>query len=556
MGEVFLGEDPRDGRRVAIKTMHQHLARTPGLRERFRREVEAAGRIRGEFTAPVLEARTDGPRPWFAQAYIEGPTLGAAVEDHGPLPESSVRALAVSLCEALTSVHQVSVHRDLKPSNIILSPDGPRLIDFGIAALLDRTRITHTGHQPHTPGYAAPEYLEHGTVSPAIDVFSLGCVLVWAASGHAPFTGATSDAINLAVMRDEPDVSGVPDGLVHVLWQCLEKDPDDRLTLRQLLGMLRGVAAARGSAWLPDGVRWEVASAAPDEDEGPGADAADPAEPPAPRALHDLTTADAPGTPRPKLPPPRDNPVPDPDSRPKAPREAVPAPDAIAELNARLQEARARRSAEARRPTPVKRQGPYAGAPARDRSGADAFDAYLNSRVNAPTSEPNETRAPAPPWGWAPRVVIALVLLGLVTGVGYGLHSAFSGGDGGSHGDGSTRKPNGVSASPSASATTPAPPRPHFRTGALGTSRMTDLEGHAAGRVTVTGATVSDYTLVVHVKVTGRPFEGAEEQRAQPRRTLAAATQGKRQPPGVVGPAQAGGRLAAQFPAPLRSASP
>jgi hypothetical protein len=480
MGEVFLGEDPRDGRRVAIKTMHQHIARMPGLRERFRREVEAAGRIRGEFTAPVLEARTDDPRPWFALAYVEGPTLLAAVADHGPLPEGSVRALAVSLCEALTAVHAAGlVHRDLKPSNVILSADGPRLIDFGIAALLDRTRITHTGQHPATAGYAAPEYLERGTVSPAADVFSLGCVLVWAASAHPPFTGPTPDAVNLAVLRDEPDVSGVPDGLVHVLWQCLEKDPDDRLTLRQLLGMLRGVAAARGSAWLPDEVRWEVASAtgadeaeAENESEGPTtapggpsapAEPGEPPAPPAPRALHDLTTADG-------------------------PREAAPAYDPIAELNARLQESRELRERRRRQL-------------ARGRIEA-AYDAEVSeAHSDSPTGEPGPEPAPRPKAGWAPRVVTALVVLGLVTGVAYGLRSLSSGG--GSGGSGDKDSPGAVHAG---AASLPGLPQPRFRKGALGTSQLNSGTGDPQRRFTVTGATAKGYELTVRLHSTGSPF--------------------------------------------------
>ncbi len=187
MGRVYLGRSA-GGRTVAVKIVHPHFALDEEFRARFRREVDAARRVGGAWTAPVLDADPEAAVPWVATAYAAGPALSAAVADGGPLPTATVRALGAGLAEALTAVHELGlVHRDVKPSNVLLTLDGPLLIDFGIARATDGTAsLTSTGVSVGSPGYMAPEQILGKGATGASDVFSLGAVLAYAATGTSP----------------------------------------------------------------------------------------------------------------------------------------------------------------------------------------------------------------------------------------------------------------------------------------------------------------------------------------------------------------------------------
>jgi len=192
MGRVYLGLSP-GGRAAAVKVIRADLAQDPEFRARFRREITVARKVSGLFTAPVIDADLDGPVPWLATAYVPGPSLAEAVSEHGPLPPRSVLALAKGLAEGLNAIHAAGVvHRDLKPANVLLAQDGPRVIDFGISRAAEASALTHTGLVVGSPGFMSPEQAEGREVGPPSDIFSLGAVLAFAATGHGPFgTGST-----------------------------------------------------------------------------------------------------------------------------------------------------------------------------------------------------------------------------------------------------------------------------------------------------------------------------------------------------------------------------
>src|ERR1019366_4678226 len=187
MGRVFLARSP-GGRQVAVKVVRAELAEQADFRIRFAREVAAARTVSGLFTAPVVDADLDGPVPWLATAYVAGPSLADAVTNHGPLPVTSVLALAAGLAEGLGAIHAAGiVHRDLKPSNVLLAEDGPRIIDFGISRAAQASMLTGTGLVVGSPGFMSPEQAEGGDIGLPSDVFSLGAVLTFAATGEGPF---------------------------------------------------------------------------------------------------------------------------------------------------------------------------------------------------------------------------------------------------------------------------------------------------------------------------------------------------------------------------------
>ncbi|MFJ1703486.1 serine/threonine-protein kinase [Kitasatospora sp. NPDC088346] len=254
MGRVYLGRTA-GGRTVAVKVVRAELADDPEFRARFRQEVEAARLVGGAGTAPVLDADTEGPCPWVATGYVAGPALGAAVRRFGPLPASAVHVLGAELAGALARVHGLGlVHRDVKPSNVLLAPDGPRLIDFGIARALDgAAELTRSGFVVGSPGFMSPEQAGGGRSGPPGDVFSLGAVLAYAASGTAPFGDGVSAAVLLyRVVHEEPDLTGLDGGLRAVVRECLAKRPEDRPTpaaLRERLAA--GAASPAGGGWLP-----------------------------------------------------------------------------------------------------------------------------------------------------------------------------------------------------------------------------------------------------------------------------------------------------------------
>lgn len=250
MGGVYLGRS-RGGRVVAVKVIRADLAEDPEFRERFRREADAAHAVGGFWTAAVVNADPDAEQPWLATEYVPGPTLHQAVADHGPLPEATVRSLGAGLAEALVAIHKAElVHRDLKPANVLLGPDGPRVIDFGISRAMTGHSLTATGIFLGTPGFFSPEQTLGSEVGPPSDVFSLGAVLVFAAAGCGPFGEESTASLLYKVAHAEPDLEKVPEGLRPLLAECLHKDPAARPTPAQMLDRI-GETSPQGSSWLP-----------------------------------------------------------------------------------------------------------------------------------------------------------------------------------------------------------------------------------------------------------------------------------------------------------------
>ncbi|MFI1728761.1 protein kinase [Streptomyces acidicola] len=261
MGHVYLARSDR-GRTVAVKLVRQELAEQEEFRARFRQEVQAARRVGGYWTAPVLDADTEADIPWVATGYVAGPSLQSVVgHDHGALPERSVRILAAGLAHALQDVHAAGiVHRDLKPSNVLVTIDGPRVIDFGIARALETVTdggLTRTGALVGSPGFMAPEQVRGDRITPACDIFCLGSVLSYAATGALPFGSANSGvhALMFRIAQEEPDLEALPEGLADLVRDCLRKDPAARPTLDQILariGAEDSVLDGRSlDPWLP-----------------------------------------------------------------------------------------------------------------------------------------------------------------------------------------------------------------------------------------------------------------------------------------------------------------
>jgi serine/threonine protein kinase len=249
MGRVYLGRSP-GGRLVAVKVIRPELAEDPRFRIRFAREVAAARNVSGLFTALLVEADPAGPMPWLATAYVAGPSLSEAVGEQGPLPLASVLALAAGLAEGLEAIHAAGVvHRDLKPSNVLLAQDGPRMIDFGISRAAEATILTHPGIVMGSPGFMSPEQAEARTIGPPSDVFSLGAVLAFAATGEGPFGTGITPALLYRVISTQPDISRVPGQIRSLVGRCLAKNPADRPTASDLLAELG--AGQFASGWLP-----------------------------------------------------------------------------------------------------------------------------------------------------------------------------------------------------------------------------------------------------------------------------------------------------------------
>lgn len=261
MGDVYLGRSP-GGRHVAVKVIRADLAQDQSFRARFAREVAAARRVSGAFTAPVIDADPDAPIPWLVTDYVPGPSLGDAVARHGALPVPAVLTLAARLAEGLAAVHAAGViHRDLKPANVLLAQDGPRLIDFGISQAADFAQVTSPTSVLGTPGFIAPELVQGGPVGPASDVFTMGAVLAYAATGEYPFGVGPADARTLRVLYLAPDLEKVPGELRPLLERCLAKDPAGRPTAGAFLADLVAAcpeAASDRDDWLPAPVLAEI----------------------------------------------------------------------------------------------------------------------------------------------------------------------------------------------------------------------------------------------------------------------------------------------------------
>jgi len=249
MGVVYLA-DGREGP-VAIKVVRRALASEPSFRSRFRREVEAARRVRGRGVVQLLDADTEGPRPYLVMAFVDGPTLTEAVAADGPVRGEPLQALAVALAEAVTTIHRAGVtHRDLKPTNVLLAADQPVVVDFGVATASEATSITVAGTVMGSPGWMAPEQVRGEPPSPAMDVFTWGTLVAWAATGRNPFGEGRPEAVAYRIIHEEPELSGVPAELRVVVSAALAKDPARRPTAPALLARLLHQTAAASPAAL------------------------------------------------------------------------------------------------------------------------------------------------------------------------------------------------------------------------------------------------------------------------------------------------------------------
>lgn len=261
MGRVYLARSP-GGRTVAVKVVRQDLAADEAFRQRFRHEVDIAKAVSGRYTAPVVDAAPDAPLPWLATAYVLGPDLTDVVASHGALPEPTVRALGAGLAAALQEIHAAGlIHRDLKPSNVLLAADGPRVIDFGIARAVEGSRMTQTGVVVGSPGYMPPEQALGKDVGTAGDVFSLGAVLAFAATGRSAFGDLAPAAMLYQVVHAEPDLAGVPPMLTGLIRACLAKDPAARPAPAEILRTLAPGGTGEVLAdWLPSAVSSTIAT--------------------------------------------------------------------------------------------------------------------------------------------------------------------------------------------------------------------------------------------------------------------------------------------------------
>ncbi|MDQ8700878.1 serine/threonine-protein kinase [Streptomyces sp. LHD-70] len=260
MGRVYLARS-EGGRTVAVKLIKAELAAEPEFRERFRLEVEAARRVGDRWTAPVLDADTEADTPWVATGYIAGPSLEHVVSPrgHGPLPEHSVRTLAYGLSSALLDIHGAGlVHRDLKPSNVLVTIDGPRVIDFGIARALDyvpETTLTSAGMVVGSPSFMSPEQIRGEQLTPASDVFCMGALLAYAVTGCAPFGGGGAGgvhAVMFKIAQEEPDLTGIQEPLRSLIAGCLAKDPAARTRSEDVIDQVQPVATGTSAPpWLP-----------------------------------------------------------------------------------------------------------------------------------------------------------------------------------------------------------------------------------------------------------------------------------------------------------------
>ncbi|MFD4607875.1 protein kinase [Streptomyces sp. NPDC058440] len=318
MGQVFLARSDR-GRTVAVKLVRRELAQQEEFRARFRQEVRAARQVGGHWTAPVLDADTEAAVPWLATGYVAGPSLQRVVgRDHGPLPERSVRILAAGLAGALKDIHAAGlIHRDLKPSNVLVTIDGPRVIDFGIARALETVTdggLTRTGALVGSPGFMAPEQVRGDRITTACDVFCLGSILAYAATGVLPFGGVDSGvhALMYRIAEKEPDLQALPEGIADLVRACLRKDPAARPTVDRIIqrtGAEDTIADGRlRDPWLPGALVAQLGRHAvqllneenpenPENPEDPGNPGETPDTPPPPDTPGITPSSGAPGVP-------------------------------------------------------------------------------------------------------------------------------------------------------------------------------------------------------------------------------------------------------------------
>lgn len=265
MGTVYLSYT-RGGQPVALKLVRREFAQDPEFRRRFAREVTAARRVQGPYTAAVLDSNTEGPEPWLASSYVPGPSLAKAVAAYGPLPVSTALRLVAGVAEALHSIHSADVvHRDLKPSNVLLASDGPRVIDFGIARAGDATALTGTGTRLGTPGFMAPEQVTGEDAGPALDVYALGALAFFAATGRHPHGDGPGPALLYRIVSRDPDLTACPAELRELLTRCLARDPAERPRPTEVIDRCAELAGGEAHLrradgwWLPERVAEDVA---------------------------------------------------------------------------------------------------------------------------------------------------------------------------------------------------------------------------------------------------------------------------------------------------------
>ncbi|GGT03792.1 MULTISPECIES: serine/threonine-protein kinase [Streptomyces] len=303
MGKVYLSHTP-GGRAVAIKVIRPEFAEDAEFRRRFRREVLSAQQVQGLYTAPVIDSDVDGPMPWLATAYVPGPTVAAAVAEHGRLPTRTVLLLVAGIAEALQVIHGAGiVHRDLKPSNVLLASDGPRVIDFGIARAADATSLTASGVAIGTPSFMAPEQAADGEISGATDVFALGQVAAYAALGAPAYGEGPSHGVLYRIVHEQPNLNGLPAELRTLVSRCLVKDPMSRASLTEILDLCRAAAdqtqLRRAEDWLPA----ELAAGITERQSVPDPVPASPALAPAPPRVPPATAPAMPSPVGAPLPP-------------------------------------------------------------------------------------------------------------------------------------------------------------------------------------------------------------------------------------------------------------
>ena len=272
MGRVYLASTP-GGRRVALKVVRPELGDDADFRARFRQEIEAAQRVRGLYTAELLNADPAATPPWLVTAYVPGLSLQQAVADHGPMPPETVILLMAGVAEALQAIHSAGVvHRDLKPSNVLLAPDGPRVIDFGIARAAEATNLTQSGMAVGSPQFMAPEQIRGLAITPAIDVFALGAVGAFALLGQPPFGEGQVAALMYRVLNEPPRLTGCSGALRTLIERCLAKEPADRPTPAGIIESCRSLSSGNlgefTDSWLPPAVA--AAARAPATAGGPG----------------------------------------------------------------------------------------------------------------------------------------------------------------------------------------------------------------------------------------------------------------------------------------------
>ena len=294
MGVVYLGVDP-NGQQVAVKVLRPELADDPEFRVRFGREITLLTRVQGVCTVRVIAADTKAPKPYLVTEYADGPSLSEYIDARGPLDARMLYGLATGLAEALTAIHAAGiVHRDLKPSNVLLTPGGPKVIDFGIAQALDTTSLTKTGITVGSAGFMAPEQIM-GKAGTAADIFTWAVTVAYAASGQSPFGTGASDALLYRIVHAAPDITAVPPGLQPLVEAALAKEPRDRPTAPQLLGQLTQQTAAQPSVGYGNPTQTILAQTWHPSAPGPTVAPRRPTGPTRGRAVPPPGTAPAPG---------------------------------------------------------------------------------------------------------------------------------------------------------------------------------------------------------------------------------------------------------------------